>query len=383
MGIKKRALVLYPMNFYEMSAGTHRRVFQVLAYLKDRGFSTDLLSIDGYSNKWSEEDRKKRDLCETITVADWAPGKLDMLRLKKAQVTGDLPDFAISPVRRIFKELTSGKKYDFVIINYVYWAALIDLVPKGTSTVIDLHDFATMYNYQLSGEKEFRLGRMFESEIKGISRFHHALSISEEETIIFSQFCPDTSFIDLPVFYDRRFDSLAGDKYDLLFVGSDNPFNKKGLEWFMEKVHPLLPAGVKIAVVGKAGRFIGKKKDIHTFEQVESLDGFYEDSRVALCPLKGGTGLKVKVIEALSYGMPVVTTSWGLRGILKKEDNGCVVADDERAFASAITGLLKNSAAYLRAREQAKAFFEKSYSKETCYRKLDSIFLGADERQCV
>lgn len=376
MGIEKRVLVFYPMNFYEMSAGTHRRVFQVLAYLKDRGFSTDLLSIDGYSNAWSGYDRARRDLCDDISVVDWAPGKIDLLKLKKAQVTRDLPDFAISPVRRKFKEMLAGKQYDFIIINYVYWASLTALAPEGAVKLIDLHDFATMYNFQLSGKKEFRLGRMFESEVKGISKFDYALSISEEESLILGQFCPDTAFIDLPVFYERRPEAASEKKYDLLFVGSDNPFNRKGLEWFMEKVYPLLAPGVKIAIVGKAGRFVEKKRGIDIVEQAESLDEFYSGSRLVFCPLKGGTGLKVKVIEALSYGMPVVTTSWGLRGILKKEENGCLVADDEHGFAAAITEFLRDNDKYRQIRLQAESFFMKSYSKEVCHKKLDGVFFG-------
>ncbi len=382
MGNEKRILVFYPMNFYEMSAGTHRRASQVLAYLKERGFSVDLLSLDGYSNSWSASDRERRDLCEQINVVGWEPGKLDLLKLKKAQVTGDLPDFAIAPVRKKFKEMLSKKRYGFVLVNYVYWASLMEFVPKGTLKVIDLHDFATMYQYQVSGVKEFRFGRMFESEIRGISSFDCALSISEEETLILGQFCPDTAFVDLPVFYEKR-EQAAGKEYDLLFVGSDNRFNLAGLEWFAEKVHPLLPPSVRTAVVGKAGRVVGNKKGIEVFERVDSLDEFYSRSRVAFCPLKGGTGLKVKVIEALSFGIPQVTTSWGLRGILKKEGNGCVVADGEAAFASAIVSLLNDEGRYLRLKAEAVDFFMKSYSKDVCHAKLDAVFLGEGGGRCA
>lgn len=379
MGIKKNVLVFYPMNFYEMSAGTHRRVFQVLAYLKERGFSTDLISIDGYSNKWEEKDRNRRDLCNEIAVVDWRPGKLDSLKLKKAQMTGDLPDLAISPVRKKFREMVASKQYDIIIVNYVYWASLANLAQNGTVKIIDLHDFATMYNFQLSGKKEFKLGRMFESEIKGISGFDYALSISEEEAIMLSQFCPATSFVDLPVFYEYGDHDKVEKKIDILFVGSDNPFNRNGMEWFLEEVHPLLAPGVKMAVVGKVGKFIRKKKDVDIVEQAESLDGFYASSRLVICPLKGGTGLKVKVVEALSYGLPVVTTSWGLRGILKKEENGCIVADDKQGFASAIMELLQDGAMYDRVRTQGAGFFKKKYFKETCYKKLDAILLGSRE----
>jgi len=375
MGIEKRILVLYPMNFYEMSAGTHRRASQVLAYLKERGFSIDLLSIDGYSNAWGSADIGRRELCDRINVVKWEPGKLDLLKLKKAQVTGDLPDFAISPVRRKFKEMLAEKRYDFVIINYVYWASLTEFVPKGTVKVIDLHDFATMYNYQVSGSMVFRLGRMFESEIRGISSFDTALSISEEETLMLGQFCPDTSFVDLPVFFECGRNNFFEKEYDLLFVGSDNPFNKKGLEWFMEEVHPLLSASIRILIVGKAGRFINRAVNTEIIEHAESLDEFYARSKLVFCPLKGGTGLKIKVIEAICKGMPVITTSWGLRGILKKEGNGCVVAEEGHDFAAAVMNLLSDNAQYERLSAQALDFSDRFYSKRVCYEKMDRVFL--------
>ncbi|MCR4287212.1 MAG: glycosyltransferase [Deltaproteobacteria bacterium] len=196
--------------------------------------------------------------------------------------------------------MTAQRRYGHVIISYVYWAALADLVPYDTVKVIDLHDFVTLNKYMITGKGEFRLGRMFAGEVRAISKFDFALSISREETLMLSPFCPKTRFVDVPVSFPKRFPKKRGHDFDLLFFGSDNAFNLEGIKWFMKEVYPLLPAAVRIAIVGRVSGHVEKKGNITLIPHVSDVDEVYSRSKLSFCPLKGGTGLKVKVVEALS-----------------------------------------------------------------------------------
>lgn len=374
MSREKSILVFYPDNFYQMSAGTHRRIFDVLVYLKKRNFFMDLLSLDGFTeNIWNLQDKERKDFFNTIQVCEWKYSYMDKF-LERKNRTGIFPDYSIYNLRKKFKEMRASRKYSFILISYAYWAALADLIGDDTVKIIDLHDFITLSNFMLTNRRD-KLGRMFEGETNAIIKYDYAFSISEEETLMLSQFCPRTEFLDIPVFFPRRFQSGKNFEFDVLFIGSDNQFNIDGMNWFMDNVYHLLSPSVRIVVVGKISEQIDKKDNITIIPHVASTDEIYKKVKLSICPLQAGTGLKVKVIESLSYGIPVITTDWGLRGILQKKNNGCLLANSGNDFAKAIDTVLSDRTVYEELKKQVENFFSNNYSEQIVYRKLDRIFL--------
>ena len=79
---------------------------------------------------------------------------------------------------------------------------------------------------------------------------------------------------------------------------------------------------------------------------VQDLEEFYTNARVAICPMLSGTGIKIKVLEALSYGLPVVTNRRGIDGLINKKNNGCIVCQDPKDFADNINQLIKDDVFY-------------------------------------
>lgn len=88
-----------------------------------------------------------------------------------------------------------------------------------------------------------------------------------------------------------------------------------------------------------------------------------------------GTGIKIKVIEALSYGLPIVCTLRGIDGLSNKTNNGCWVAENEKEFSEHIIQLLNDPKLYEKYRKQSVDFFTENYSIEIGYKKLDQTFI--------
>lgn len=119
--------------------------------------------------------------------------------------------------------------------------------------------------------------------------------------------------------------------------------NRIGLDWFLEKVVPLLPAGFRVAVAGRAPtdlaamhpgvEFVGPVADATEF-----LRG------CAVLPLisRAGTGVQLKSIEALELGLPIVATRRSLRGIGHMPEN-VRLADEPEAFAEALVGMARDA----------------------------------------
>ena len=87
-----------------------------------------------------------------------------------------------------------------------------------------------------------------------------------------------------------------------------------------------------------------------------------------------GTGLKIKVVESLSYGIPVVCNERGVDGLLSKINNGCLVSNNPNEFASFIEKLLNDEKYYNKISGEGKNFFAQSLDETIVFKKLDYFF---------
>jgi O-antigen biosynthesis protein len=136
----------------------------------------------------------------------------------------------------------------------------------------------------------------------------------------------------------------------ILFVGgfAHGP-NQEAVLWFVDHVLPLIrehfPA-VKLAVVGsnpslKVLELAGDGISVASNVSDAELREFYRTSRVAVVPLRYGAGVKLKVVEALREGLPLVTTPIGAQG-LPGLDQVASICDGPRNFADAVCKLLED-----------------------------------------
>jgi glycosyltransferase involved in cell wall biosynthesis len=143
---------------------------------------------------------------------------------------------------------------------------------------------------------------------------------------------------------------LAG-RDGLVFVGSfAHPPNLDAIEWFTSAVLPLLRRDfpdlpVRIVGADPPGDLVdAAPAGVEYLGWVEDLAEVYAQSRVTIAPLRYGAGVKGKIGEAMSYGVPVVTTSIGAEGMELADGATALVADSAEDFASAITTLLRDDA---------------------------------------
>lgn len=137
----------------------------------------------------------------------------------------------------------------------------------------------------------------------------------------------------------------------LLFMGtlSWEP-NIDGILWFIEEVYPLIQKKqptVQLYVLGKAGddrleKASKNRKGIQLCGFVEDLDSYLKKSRVFIAPLRFGSGMKVKVLEGMYRGIPIVTTEVGAEGMEVKAGEDLLIAKDAREFAEKCLQLLED-----------------------------------------
>ena len=196
--------------------------------------------------------------------------------------------------------------------------------------------------------------------------------------------------IELPETPRRRDDGAT-----LLFVGALGYLpNEEGILWFAREVWPhlaarsgrplqVLVAGpnppASIEALGRArpmDRLLGRKPPFRVLGRVPHVRTLYETSSMAIAPLFGGRGTRIKLLEAAAEAVPVVATPDAARG-LPLEPAWAWIAGEPDAFADACLEALENKARHAARVIAGRALVAEQFDRAKVISRLKAMFAGA------
>lgn len=184
--------------------------------------------------------------------------------------------------------------------------------------------------------------------------------------------------------YEKIFDPnlKKGRNMEILFCGSLDYYpNEEGINWFCKFVFPLIKKTIphiKLTLVGnnfKKENYPVCFNDTAIFPEgkVPDLKPYYYRASVSIAPLLSGSGTRLKILEAMSYGTPVVSTSLGSEGIDVIPGVHIMVANDPVSFANAIIKLLEDDILFNETRLRALRLVKEKYEWEKTGKEINSI----------
>ncbi len=291
-----------------------------------------------------------------------------------------------------------GEHIDYVLINrpdpYKYF---IEEIRKYSNAKIfyqghDIHYLRRQREYEVNKDKKV------DKDIEKFKILEPAiwedadltLYFSDKETEIVKKVCPHANAKTVPLFLYNKTKLLNYDpkeRKDLVFVGGfgHNP-NIDAMEWFIGEVYPFLARilpDIKINIVGTgAPRYLLKEQTEHIifkgYISDEELENLYKITKLAVSPLRFGAGVKEKILEAMRYGVPVISTSIGIEGI--ESAGGLItVADRASDYAAKIVELYQNDEKLIDISKKSQDFINKNYTGKT----LADLFDRQDEKVAV
>lgn len=259
----------------------------------------------------------------------------------------------------------------------------------GRRVVVDLHDLQTqrvrndvlpkLPRWSRSSYEQ----RHAQSERALMVQADLCLAISAVEAEeIRRRFCPAATVATVRATERPRQPGRGRATFDLLFIGSNSAANLDGLCWFLQDVWPRIRqrCAARLCVAGSIGRqrrlrrvlaSADAQEAIAVVGRVEDLDALYGSARVSICPLRKGTGMKIKLVEALAYGMPLVATSVALEGI--DGAHGLQARDSAEAFAQEVLRLLCEPDHLSAVASCARATFEAGHSPAYLHARLTEL----------
>jgi glycosyltransferase involved in cell wall biosynthesis len=265
----------------------------------------------------------------------------------------------------------------------------VDIEPLGNFTLFVPGLLRPLAEHQPSQRLLLRLEKNLvrRSEDRVARTFGTTLLLNEREADQLRRRCGVDSprvqavppLIEPPTSISRQYDGTPV----FVFLGQLlSPHNDHGLRSFLRSVWPLVLAARADARLKIIGRHPGRALTDLVAQHADTvtLEGFVPDlsqtfgrAAAMINPSRFGSGLKLKIVEALSAGLPVISTSIGADGIRTGPDRGVLVADDDIQIAELLLQVIdpaKNVQLSCAAREH----FISRYSREVVFARYDAAF---------
>lgn len=152
--------------------------------------------------------------------------------------------------------------------------------------------------------------------------------------------------------------------------------NRDAVEWLLDEVWPLVlekNPDIELFIAGKGMPETlqnRKIRGVHMEGQVTDAVEFVQDKGVCIVPLRSGSGIRVKILEAMSAGKPVISTTVGAQGIRCRHGENILIADSAEDFASTIIQLHQDSALYRQLASAGRSLIEQEYSNAAVVKRL-------------
>jgi len=171
---------------------------------------------------------------------------------------------------------------------------------------------------------------------------------------------------------------------ELLFIGNfDHLPNQDALDYLMTDIWPLVRRRVPDAalkIVGaRAGELVRRydgRDGVSVIGEVADTIPYYQQCAAMIAPIRAGSGTRLKILEALACGAPVVTTTIGAEGIEGVPGEHFMIRDTTAEFADAVCAVLEDAALRSRLGEAGRRLVERRYSWE---HSADAAFAGYTE----
>lgn len=283
-----------------------------------------------------------------------------------------------------------NEQFDIVIFElYHYVRRYINFVrfhqPNARVLIdsVDIHFNRFFSKANLTGKpSDFEKAEIEkQQELAAYQQADLIIAVTDEDGQILKKHAPYTKISILPTIHRiPEFITPSPPYNKLLFVGAFNHEpNIDAVLYFCGEIFPLLlemNSNFTLEVIGpnppeSVSTLQSDKVFIRGF--VESLDEYYRKAHISVAPLRFGAGIKGKIGEALSFGLPVVTTQIGAEGFGLSPGENILVTETALGFAESIFKLSQDVQLYQKLSTNGYHFIKANYSEEVTRTRLSKL----------
>ncbi len=394
---QKKVAVLYPWgDILERKSGASQRSSLLIDYLKNHNYLIWVLTVGEEKNFWQdnihysyyEQDFSNFPLVKQVyydAYKSWS-ASLDLdLSLSQQRNFIENEDIYENWLPWIYYQFRFDTAFinwiekvtdwaDVVILEYPFWATIVGSIcqRKNIKLLITAHDILAKQLKENSLIGKIALAE----EINGLKQADYVIAVSEADQVFFSQYGLKVQCIphainlaqidqvpsEQAISLNEQHRVLAKESF-CLFVGSKHPPNIKAVAFIRHLAESYSQSSTKISVDFVVVGNCCEPEEADNFKALGKVDNqtliqLYQQATLFISPLLSGTGMSVKIIEAMAYGKVILGTSVAFRGYPVESGVNCIICDDLTEYTRIIFDLSKQPEKIKEIGKKAREFAE-------------------------
>jgi glycosyltransferase involved in cell wall biosynthesis len=391
-----RVLLLTQVLPYPPDSGPKVKTWNVLKFLSQHHEVTLASFVRGDQ---SDSVRHLEGYCTAVQTVPmergaWRDGRFLLRSLATGQPFLMVRDDR-SAMRRLVERLAHDGHFDVVHADQLNMAQYAARVP-GAFRVLDAHNalwllYKRLWQQMDRGPRRFLLGRdwrlLKEYEGRVCRDFDAVLAVSEVDKAALEEAAGQhVNVTVIPIAIDTDEVSVIDREPDanhILHIGTMYwPPNIDAVSWFARYVFPLIrqqAPDAEFDVIGaRPPQAIialgGPGTGINVLGYVEDPTPYIRKAALMVVPVRAGGGMRVKILNAMAQGVPVVSTSIGYEGIDATPGQHLLSADDESSLADAAVRLLLDRSLATRLAEEGRHLIEQKYDYRAACLPIQDVY---------
>jgi len=298
--------------------------------------------------------------------------------------------------------ILAQEQFDVVIVESVFVGKYIETIRKHSQAriLLRVHNIEHLIWKRLAQQTKNQLKKWAYHYLStSLKRFEFSLfkkidgyiPITEVDHQFFKKRFPTLSSKMIPFSinlsaYPIRNHQIDEKRISFFHMGSMNWHpNVEGISWFLENVWEKVAAQypqIRLALAGKGNQALfghKKMKNVQVFDFVENAQQFMNEHDVMIAPLFSGSGMRIKIMEGMALGKPVITTTIGAEGIEITDKENILIADTPEAMAQIITFCTTHVKKCEEIGKNARKLIENNYTQERITQDLVAML---NDRKC-
>lgn len=289
-------------------------------------------------------------------------------------------------VREELKLILANNQFDIIHFEGLFTSMYVDLIrqlsPKSI-LVLRQHNIEYKIWERMAAQASFPkkaylkllARRLKKYELKVYNQFDAIVPITEVDQKVVSDYNSTINTFVSPTGVDSS-DYINKvkdfDQNSVFHFGSLNWMpNVEGVKWFLENAWPIINEAKPELKFFIAGRDmpdwisdLNGKNNVVVVGEVDDAAEFYGSKNVMVVPLLSGSGMRIKMIEGMAAGKPIVSTKIGAEGIDVTPNKDVIITDDPESFAKAVIELINNKEKAVELGRNAQSIVETRYSND-------------------
>jgi sugar transferase (PEP-CTERM/EpsH1 system associated) len=379
----------YPPRYGDQVRGYHQ------IRLLSRGHKIILISPPPAAGERASAITAMEAFCEEIHLVQISSFRrcLNLLQIPFSSVPFQTMYFYDKAFKIKVEELVNVIHCDLLYVQLVRMGPAALNISKSIPTVLDFID-ALSVNMAQRAKRQFSIQKLIAGaesqrlasyERSLMSCYTHAVISSPTDRAAIGNFqnlhvVPNGVDID-----SHRFIATGRSGNMIVFTGAMSYFpNVDAVTWFVREVFPLIRSkvpDVQFYIVGsrptRAVRRMVREPGVYVTGHVSSIQEYLARATIAIAPMRNGSGMQFKVIEAMANGVPFVATPFAMGGLEARNGEHLLIETDAKSFCNCILRLLGSGRLRQQLAINARKLVEQKYSWPITVNTLEGIFAKA------